>query len=133
MYGKIVEDKLILAGDKVPVNNGWATKPSEEQLLFLGYLPVIYTEPPSYDEEEEKLVQEYIIGVQEEKNVIYVEYNIVSLTDEEHNQVIQQKIIEEENKITPRRQREIDLKKEGALEFAETVENNIIALRRKFR
>ena len=41
--------------------------------------------------------------------------------------------MEEENKITPRRQREIDLKKEGALEFAETVENNIIALRRKFR
>ena len=47
--------------------------------------------------------------------------------------VIQNKIIEEENRITPRRQREIDLKKKGALEFAQEIENNIIELRKKFR
>ena len=107
------------------------TKKLVKQQNINGYKEIEYTEKPEYDDEEEKLVETYRVDIEE--TTILVCYEKVALTTEEHNQVIQYKIIEEENKITPRRQREIDLKKEGALEFAETVENNIIALRRKFR
>lgn len=131
MYGKIVDNKLIIAGERIPIPNGWITKPSEEELRANGYKQIEYTEKPEYDDEEEKIVETYRVDIEE--TTILVCYEKVALTDEEHNQVIQYKIIEEENKITPRRQREIDLKKEGALEFAQTIENNIIALRRKFR
>lgn len=129
MYGKIVDNKLIIAGERIPISNGSITKPSEQQLRENGYKEIVYTERPEYDDEEEKIVEEY----NETETQIIVVYTKYSLTIEEHNQVIQYKIIDEENKITPRRQREIDLKLEGALEFAETVENNIRALRKKFR
>ena len=129
MFGKIIDEKLIFAGEKIPIQNGWITKPSEEELRANGYKEIVYTERPEYDDEEEKIVEEY----NETETQIIVIYTKYSLTVEEHNQVIQYKIIEEENKMTPRRQRELDLKKEGALEFAQTIENNIIALRRKFR
>lgn len=128
MRGKIIDGKLVIAGYKIQIKNGWITSPTIEQLIENGYKEVVYNEKPEYNIEEEKLVETYV-----ETDVITVNYEKIALTDEEHNQVIQYKIIEEENKITQRRQREIDLKKEGALEFAETIENNIIALRKKFR
>jgi hypothetical protein len=131
MYGKIVDNKLIIAGETILIPNGSITKPSEQQLRENGYKEIEYTEKPEYDDEEEKLVETYRVDIEE--TTILVCYEKVALTIEEHNQVIQYKIIEEENKMTPRRQREIDLKLEGALEFAQTIENNIIALRRKFR
>lgn len=129
MYGKIINNQLVIARNKVPQNNGWITDPSEEQLIALGYKLIEYAEEPSYDEEEQKLVQTYI----ENTNTILVTYEIVTLTDEEHNDVIKRKIVDEENKMTSRRQREIDLNLEGALDFAQTIENNIRALRKKFR
>ena len=129
MFGKIVEGNLVIAGERIPIPNGWITKPSEEDLRANGYKEIVSTERPEYDDEEEKIVEEY----NETETQIIVIYTKYSLTVEEHNQVIQYKIIEEENKMTPRRQRELDLKLEGALEFAQTIENNIITLRRKFR
>lgn len=129
MFGKLINGQLVFAGERIPITNGWITKPTEQELRLNGYKEVQYSERPEYDDEEEKLVEEY----NENETQITIVYTKYSLTNEEHNQVIQDKIIREENKITPRRQREIDLKLEGALEFAETVENNIIALRRKFR
>ena len=131
MFAKIVDNKLIFAGDRIPILNGWITKPSEEELRANGYKEVEYTEKPEYDNEEEKLVETYRVSLDE--TTILVCYEKVALTDKEHNEIIEQKIIEEENKITPRRQREIDLNLEGALEFAQTIENNIRALRKKFR
>lgn len=129
MYGKLINNKLIIAGEKIQVLNGWITKPSEEELRINGYKEIEYMDRPEYDEEEEKLVESF----NELNDKIIVFYEKVTLTIEEHNMVIQNKIIEEENRITPRRQREIDLKKEGALEFAQEIENNIIELRKKFR
>lgn len=129
MYGKLINNKLIIAGERIQVLNGWITKPSEEELRINGYKEIEYMDRPEYDEEEEKLVESF----NELNDKIIVFYEKVILTIEEHNMVIQNKIIEEENRITPRRQREIDLKKEGALEFAQEIENNIIELRKKFR
>ena len=131
MFGKLINGQLVFAGEKIQIPNGWATKPSEEELRANGYKEVQYTEKPEYDDEEEKLVETYRTSLDE--TTILVCYEKIALTNEEHNQVIQDKIIEEENKMTPRRQRELDLKLEGALEFAQTIENNIIALRKKFR
>lgn len=129
MHGKLINNKLIIAGEKIQVLNGWITKPSEEELRINGYKEIEYMDRPEYDEEEEKLVESF----NELNDKIIVFYEKVILTIEEHNMVIQNKIIEEENKMTPRRQREIDLNKEGALEFAQEIENNIIELRKKFR
>lgn len=129
MHGKLINNKLIIAGERIQVLNGWITKPSEEELRINGYKEIEYMDRPEYDEEEEKLVESF----NELNDKIIVFYEKVILTIEEHNMIIQNKIIEEENRITPRRQREIDLKKEGALEFAQEIENNIIELRKKFR
>ncbi len=128
MYGKMIGGRLSIVTDRIKVENGWTTNPTEEDLKANGYKEIEYTKKPTYDKEEEKLVEVYTDG-----DKITVSYEKIALTDAEHNTIIQAEIVAEENKITPRRQREIDLKKEGALEFAETIENNIVALRRKFR
>lgn len=128
MFGKIVNNNLIIVGYKIQIENGWITKPTEEQLRKLGYKTVEYTERPEYDKEEEKLVETYTDG-----ETITVSYEVVALTDEEHNEVIKKEIEEEEKKITDRRQREFDLQKEGAEEFIRQIDDNIVALRAKLR
>ena len=127
MYGKIINNKLYVIDKQIKTATGWITNPTEEQLKANGYKEVVYDDISQYEynDEEEKLVEVY----GETETRIDVAYDIVALTDEEHNEVILTKIIEEENKITPRRQREVDLKKEGALEFVQKVEDNIAALR----
>lgn len=131
MYGKIINNKLYVIDKQIKTATGWITNPTEEQLKANGYKEVVYDDISQYEynDEEEKLVEVY----GETETRIDVAYDIVALTDEEHNEVILTKIIEEENKITPRRQREVDLKKEGALEFVQKVEDNIAALRAKLR
>lgn len=108
MFGKLINGQLVFAGERIPISNGWATKPSEEVLRANGYKEIEYTEKPAYDDEEEKLVETYRTNLDE--TTILVCYEKVTLTNKEHNQIIQDKIIQEENKIMPRRQREIDLK-----------------------
>ena len=134
MLGKIIDGRLVLAGYKIQIENGWITNPTEKQLKELGYKTVEYTERPEYDKEEEKLVETYTDG---EK--IVVGYEKVALTDYEHNAIIQQEIVAEENKITPRNYREaikdLKAKKETsyALDKIDVVENNIVELRAKIR
>ena len=128
MFGKIENGRLVIAGQIIKTEKGFISNPTTEQLIELGYKEIEYTERPSFDKEEEKLKEVYTDG-----DKITVGYEIVALTDEEHNEIIKQEIIEEEKKITKRRQREIDLDKEGARDFEQEVENNIIALRAKFR
>lgn len=97
MFGKIIDGKLVIAGRKVQIDNGWITNPTEEQLRNLGYKEIEYTERPSFDDEEEKLQEVYTDGA-----TIVVSYGVVALTDEEHNEVIKNKIVDEESKITER-------------------------------
>ena len=127
-YGKIIYGNLQIAGQIITTDKGFISNPTIEQLIELGYKEIEYAEKPEYNKEEEKLKEVYTDG-----DKITVSYEKVALSAEEHNAIIKQEIIEEENKITPRRQREIDLNKEGALEFAQQIDNNIIALRAKIR
>ena len=129
MFGKIENGRLVLAGSKIHVGNVWITNPTEQQLRDNGYKEVEYDTKPEYDEEEYKLKEIYII----ENDTILISYEVIPLTDYEHNEIIKKEIADEEAKITPRRQREIDLNKEGAREFEEQIENNIIELRQKLR
>lgn len=133
MYGKIENNQLILAKNKILVNNGWVTNPSEIVLQDLGFLKVIHNNKPDYDDEEEKLQEVYAETYINDTKVIVVDYDVIPLTDDEHNVVIQQKIEDEEKRLTQRRQREFDLKQEGALSFVQEIERNIQLLRTKFR
>lgn len=128
MFGKIVDGKLVIAGKKIQINNGWITDPTEEDLKANGYKEIEYTEKPTYDKENEKLVEVYTDG---EK--ITVGYDKVALTIKEHNEIIQQEIIEEESKITARNIRGAIKGDEFALNKITEVENNIATLRNKLR
>ena len=128
MFGKIVDDRLEIIGNTIKIENGFITNPNAELLRSLGYKEVIYTEKPEYDKENEKLSEVYTDGEN-----ITVSYEKVELSPSEHNSIIKQEIVEEESKITPRRQREIDLNKEGALKFAQQIDDNIAVLRAKLQ
>ena len=131
MYGKIENGRLVVAGQKIKIENGYITNPTEEQLRELGYLLVVYTEKPIYNKEEEKLVEKYEVGKVEDDSVIFVEYEVVALTDEEHNAVIQQEIEAEESKITARNVREAILNDNYAKQKLTEIESNIYELRQK--
>lgn len=128
MLGKLIDGRLVVAGRIVKEGNTTITNPTNEKLVELGYKEIEYTEKPTFDKEEEKLQEVYTDG-----DKITVGYEKVELSAEEHNAIIQAEIVAEENKITKRRQREIDLNKEGARDFEQQIENNIIKLRAKIR
>ena len=129
MFGKIENGRLVIAGQKIKIENGWITNPTEEILKGLGYKEIIYTDKPEYDIEEEKLDEVY----NESETQIIVAYTIVALTDGEHNAIIQQEIEQEENKITARNIRTAIKGDEFALNKITEVENNIAQLRAKIR
>lgn len=105
MFGKIENGILVLAGEKIQIENGWITNPTEEQLKKLGYKTVKYTERPIYDKEEEKLVETYT-----ETDVITVNYEKVALTDEEKRQNLENKVSQLEQQYNMYRwQRELIL------------------------
>lgn len=126
MYAKIIDGKLIVAGKKIKIENGWITNPTEEDLKKNGYKEIEYTEKPTYDKENEKLVEVYTDG-----ETIQVSYEKVALTVKEHNEVILQKIYIEEGKITSRNIRNAIKGDEFALSKITEVENNIANLRNK--
>lgn len=128
MLGKLIDGRLVVAGRIVKEGNTTITNPTNEKLVELGYKEIEYTEKPTFNKEEEKLQKVYTDGA-----TIQVSYEVVALTDEEHNAIIQQEIVAEENKITKRRQREIDLNIENAREFEQQVNYNIVELRAKLR
>lgn len=128
MFGKIIDGKLVVAGKKIKIENGWITNPTVEDLKANGYKEIEYTEKPTYDKEEEKLVEVYADG-----DKITVSYNKITLTDEEHNAIIQSEIYDEEYKITQRNIRNAIKGDEFALNKITEVENNIAELRAKIR
>ena len=91
MYAKIVDGKLVVAGKKIQVENGWITNPTETDLKNNGYKEVSTTEKQSYDNESEKLVEKYT----DNGKGIEITYEKVKLTDEEVNNVLQNKIWQE--------------------------------------
>lgn len=129
MFGKIIDGKLVIAGKKIQIENGWITNPTEQQLEILGYKRIEYGTKPEYDREEEKLVETY----QDMDSEIYVGYDKVVLTDEEHNAIIQNEIYDEEYKITQRNLRNAIKGDEFALNKITEIENNIAKLREKLR
>ena len=130
MYGKIINNRLVVAGERIIEGRTVITRPTVEKLKELGYKEIDYFVCPSYNEEEEKLKEIYI----EEENKIYINYEIVTLTDEEHNEVIKQKIVDEENKITKRNILDFTIDNDQkAKELIDTHRNIIIALRTKLR
>ena len=96
MYAKIVDGKLVVAGKKIEIENGWITNPTETDLKANGYKEVSTTEKQSYDNESEKLVEKYT----DNGKGIEITYEKVKLTDEEVNNVIQNKIWEEMSKVS---------------------------------
>lgn len=127
-YGKIIDGKLVVAGKKIKIKNGWITNPTKEDLINNGYKEIEYTEKPTYNKEEEKLKEIYTDG---EK--ITVSYEKVALTNEEYNAVIQYEIFDEESKITARNIRNAIKGDEFALGKIDEVEENIQTLRAKLR
>lgn len=129
MFGKIINNTLFVANDRIKTSTGWITNPTEEQLRTEGYKEIVYTEPPSYDDEEQKLDEVYNVS----ETQIIVAYTLVTLTNEEHNEIIQMKIDEEEAKITARNIRGAIQGDNFALNRITEVENNIAQLRAKLR
>ena len=62
MFGKLENGRLVIAGQKIQVGNVWITNPTEQQLRANGYKEVEYTERPTYDKENEKLIETYTDG-----------------------------------------------------------------------
>ena len=133
MLGKLIDGRLVVAGRIVKEGNTTITNPTEEMLKNLGYLPVVDTEKPEYNKEEQKLVKKYSVNKVEDDDVIFIEYEEVDLTDEEHNAIIQAEIVAEENKITPRNIRNAIKGDKFALNKITEVEDNIAELRAKIR
>lgn len=128
MKGKIIDGRLVVAGRIITDGNTTITNPTSEMLADLGYKEIVYGEKPTYDIENEKLSEVYTDG-----ETIQVSYEIVELSAEEHNAIIQQEIVKEENKITSRNIRNAIKGDNFALNKITEVENNIVELRAKLR
>lgn len=128
MLGKLIDGRLVLAGRIVKEGNTTITNPTNEKLVELGYKEIQYDIKPEYDKEEEKLQEVYTDG-----DKIQVSYEIVALTNEEHNAIIQQEIVAEENKITARNVRNAIMGDKFAKNRITEVEDNIAELRAKIR
>lgn len=128
MLGKIIDGRLVVAGREIQEGKTKITNPTEKKLKELGYKTIEYTEKPNFNKEEEKLKEVYTDG-----DKITVSYEVVALTDEEHNAIIQAEIVAEENKITPRNIRNAIKGDNFALNKITEVENNIVELRAKIR
>ena len=128
MLGKLIDGRLVVAGRIIKEGNTTITNPTEEKLKELGYKEIEYTEKPSFNKEEERLQEVYTDG-----ETIQVSYEVVELSAEEHNAIIQAEIVAEENKITPRNIRNAIKGDNFALNKITEVENNIVELRAKIR
>lgn len=126
MYGKIVDGKLVVAGKKIKIENGWITNPTVEDLKANGYKEISTTEKQSYDDTTEKLVETY----NETSKGIEISYSKVKLTEEEANNVLQYKIYDELSKVSQLEilkaitgNKEAITKIEGVLKSISAIEN----------
>ena len=126
MFGKLIDGNLVLAGNEIKTDKGTVTNPNEELLKSLGYKEIQYTEKPEFDKENEKLSEVYTDG-----ESITVSYEKVELSPAEHNAVIKQEIVEEENKLTSRNIRNAIKGDNFALSKIDEIETNIATLRAK--
>lgn len=130
MLGKIIDGRLQIAGNIIKTNDGKIiTNPTDTILKQQGYKEVIYKNKPEYNDEEQKLIELY----SETDTEINVDYNIIDLTTEEHNEIIKYKIVIEENKMTKRNIRGGVLDNEFDKNELNKIENAIAVLRGKLR
>lgn len=96
MFGKIIDNKLVIATNIIKDGKKTVTRPTNTILQELGYKEIVYTYKPKFNDEEKKLIETF----KETDNQILVEYTIEKLTDEEYNEIINRKIENEYNKVT---------------------------------
>ena len=96
MFGKIIDGKLVVAGKKIQVENGWITNPTEKDLKANGYKEIVSTEKSTIDDTTEKLVETYNDNGKE----IEISYSKVKLSEEEKENVLQIKTYEELSKVS---------------------------------
>lgn len=126
MFGKLIDGQLQIAGNEIKTDKGTVTNPNEELLKSLGYKEIVYTDKPEFDKENEKLSEVYTDGEN-----ITVSYEKVELSPAEHNIIIKQEIVEEENKLTSRNIRNAIKGDSFALGKIDEIETNIAVLRAK--
>lgn len=132
-YGKIVEEKLVIAGRVIIEDKTKITNPTEKQLKEYGYKEVEYTEKPTYDKDNEKLVETYREDI--EQTTILVCYDIVALTEEEKKENLKNKVSDLEYEYNMCRwQREIILaENSGASDYTKTKAKEIENLAKGLR
>lgn len=123
MFGKIIDGKLIIAGNKIQIKNGWITNPTEKQLIDNGYKEIIRTEKQSVGDTE-KLVETY----KDNGKDIEISYVKVKKTDEEIAEELQQKIDTELDNISKLEMLNAIVGDKEAISKIESILKNISAI-----
>lgn len=124
MFGKIIDGKLVVAGKKIKIENGWITNPTEEDLKKNGYKEIISTEKSKIDDTTEKLVENYNDNGKE----IEITYSKVKLSEEGKENVLQMKTYEELSKVSQLEILQAIVGNKEAITKIEEVLKNISAL-----
>ena len=125
MFGKIIDGKLVVAGKKIKIENGWITNPTEEDLKANGYKEIVSTEKSKIDDTTEKLVETYNDNGKE----IEITYSKVKLSEEEKGNVLQMKTYEELNKVSQLEILKAIIGNKEAISKIEEVLKNISAIK----
>lgn len=130
MLGKIIDGRLVVAGNIIETEIGTITNPTNTILRGLGYKDINYNEKPNYDFNTQRLKEVYV-----ETDIINVCYEIVELTKEEQFEIKKQKVVELEEKYNMCRwQREIILSENsGASDYTKTKAQEIENLAKELR
>lgn len=124
MFGKIIDGKLVVAGKKIKIENGWITNPTEEDLKKNGYKEIVSTEKSKIDDTTEKLVETY----NDNGKDIEITYSKVKLSEEEKENVLQMKTYEELSKVSQLEILKAIIGNKEAITKIEEVLKNISAL-----
>lgn len=127
MLGKIINGKLVVAGKKIKIENGWITNPTVEDLKANGYKEIVSTEKSKIDDTTEKLVETY----NETSKGIEISYSKVKLSDEEKENVLQMKTYEELSKVSQLEILQAIVGNKEAISKIEEVLKNISAIESK--
>lgn len=125
MFGKIIDGKLVVAGKKIKIENGWITNPTEEDLKKNGYKEIVSTEKSKIDDTTEKLVETYNDNGKE----IEITYSKVKLSEEEKENVLQYKIYDEISKVSQLEILQAIVGNKEAISKIEEVLKNISAIK----
>lgn len=125
MFGKIIDGKLVVAGKKIKIENGWITNPTEEDFKKNGYKEIVSTEKSKIGDTTEKLVETYNDNGKE----IEITYSKVKLSEEEKENVLQMKTYEELSKVSQLEILQAIVGNKEAITKIEEVLKNISALK----